>query len=110
MRANSIELKFIEISNEFFNCENQLQISSLSILENLLMYPNPSSFYVTLSSLEDLAFFSTKYTLYNSYGVPVKQGKLETNILQVDDLENGVYILEIIASSSFSRGKLVIQH
>ena len=108
--ANKNNFLYIEISNEFFNCENQLQISSLSILENLFIYPNPSSFYVTLSSLEDLAFFSTKYTLYNSYGVPVKQGKLETNILQVDDLENGVYILEIIAPSSFSRGKLVIQH
>lgn len=61
--------------------------------ELMLLYPNPSDKYITIS-LEDLQ--SVSYAIFNKSGKCAKSGFVsqQSNQIHIDDLVNGTYILK----------------
>ncbi|WP_299105857.1 GEVED domain-containing protein [uncultured Tenacibaculum sp.] len=59
----------------------------------LTTFPNPASDFVTVklsSKAENLS-----YTMINSLGATIKQGKLDSSTIDVSDLHTGIYILQV---------------
>ncbi|WP_107039635.1 fasciclin domain-containing protein [Brumimicrobium mesophilum] len=60
-------------------------------LENISVYPNPTTSLITVENFENL-----DYTIINLNGEIVKSGKLNNNKIEVENLNNGIYYLNII--------------
>lgn len=72
---------------------SSISLSSLGIKtfekENFSLYPNPSSDYITISSLQKFK----KFCIYNELGTIIKNGELNSEMIPIQDLSNGVYLL-----------------
>ncbi|QLH53520.1 MAG: hypothetical protein CH6_1577 [Candidatus Kapaibacterium sp.] len=85
--------------------ENILHTSVDSNIEPnvLTLYPNPAKDYLYIDNL-DKDFFFSEFQIYNTLGKIVCEGKLQTNRIDVSNLEEGVYFIKISA-----KGKIVYQ-
>jgi hypothetical protein len=72
-----------------------------------LVYPNPSSDFVTVSGIENLAEWNLK--LYSPLGQLISNSP-QQSILQVANLAEGTYILEIATPTFTTRKKLMVSH
>lgn len=83
----------------------------LSYIENqkddLKIYPNPCNDFVTIDTKE----IGSTSALYNSIGQLIETFKLnfETNLLNVSNLENGIYFLNIEMNGNILRKKIIKQ-
>ncbi|AWM13243.1 secretion protein [Flavobacterium sediminis] len=57
----------------------------------ITLYPNPTSSILNITGLSN----SSAFTIYNLLGQPVKKGNAENNMINVESLEQGHYIIEI---------------
>jgi hypothetical protein len=72
----------------------------------LKMYPNPVKdgyFYI------DTNLNATKVKIFNMAGILVRDLSIVNNKVNVSDVENGVYLIQIKADSKTYRGKFMIQ-
>lgn len=74
----------------------------------LLIYPNPATSFIRFSNNSISA--STKYQLINEYGQLVSSGTLNKglNILNINHLTNGIYILRVLNAGSAVVGKVMV--
>jgi len=71
---------------------------------NIDIYPNP-----TVDFLRVQGFERGSYTIFDSKGAVIKQGLINgTREINLADLENGVYILNVRNDESFSNARFVI--
>jgi len=63
------------------------------LVNNLIMYPNPTSDYLNLSSLE--SFNQPKFAIYDMQGRLIKDGAIEGSNINVTTLASGTYILKV---------------
>lgn len=76
---------------------------TVGIIENAIdkqvnIFPNPSSNYIKIESINDLR----SVTLYSCLGNIIKMEMLNDNMLDVSKLNNGIYFLKL----DFSNGSL----
>ncbi len=63
---------------------------------NINIYPNPTSGKITIPN----EFVINEYSIYSLTGKLIKRGKLNTNEIQVTELNSGIYILKIKDNNS----------
>jgi len=84
---------------------------SLTILENWQtptenwFYPNPAKTHIIIKEIENLKEFK----IFGLNGQIVKQGILNNNLVNTQDLSPNFYILEVVNDESSYRSKLIIQ-
>lgn len=79
--------------------------------QNCFIYPNPASEKLYIGS--EIDDHKTKViSIYNSTGIKVKHFNLNPNQKEVciQDLSNGIYIVEIFSNGNSSRHELIIQN
>lgn len=74
-------------------------------LKNCKVYPNPTTGLVYISH-KDLV---KKYELYNQLGQIIKQEKVNSEIISLDEFQPGIYFLKLINESSIETIKLIKQ-
>lgn len=77
-------------------------------LENIKVYPNPASNFVTIESANQ---FNANILILDTRGALVKQFNLTNTSERIDvsDLSNGIYHIRVISSEGLVQYKLVIQ-
>lgn len=86
------------------------EIDELNKSIGLTMFPNPASDFVTLN-LDNCSNSNLPLKIYNVVGTLVKSEILEQNNSQINigDLSNGVYMVEIKSKDCIVKQKLIIQ-
>ena len=72
-----------------------------NLFDNLLVYPNPSSDFIYLNTN-----FSLDYTLYNSIGQKISNGKADYEI-DISNLQSGVYYISFKKDSQTTIRKII---
>lgn len=87
-----------------------VSLNELMLNKQAKLYPNPASDFVTLNT-ENIGNEFIIITVYNLVGALVKSEQLNKPNQQfnVEDLSNGVYIIEIKQKESTENKKLIIQ-
>lgn len=73
-----------------------LDTPDLSIVDTILIYPNPSSDYIRFTK-SDLV---SKIILYNSIGQKTKLDRDSSNKIDVSGLSNGLYVVQFITNQN----------
>ena len=74
-----------------FNCQT-LSITENIITNKLIVFPNPSSDYIKISSL----IKASNYKIYNQLGTEITRGVISPNEkININHLANGLYFLKI---------------
>ncbi|WMI69098.1 FG-GAP-like repeat-containing protein [Mangrovimonas sp. YM274] len=76
-----------------------------SIVDNLIIYPNPTKDLLHLSSMSQLD--NTVYTVFDLQGKRVLNAKLTSNTIDVSNLANGNYILRLVNNRSIKTQKFI---
>jgi PKD repeat protein len=88
-----------------------IQIGALSINENAVgnfkFYPNPTTNQITLKV--DNQLLGSVYTIYDTVGKSVLNGKInsELNVIDLGNLSNGVYIIEVASEGNYFKNKFI---
>lgn len=88
-----------------------IQIGALSINENSVgnfeFYPNPSTNQITIKVDNEL--LGSVYTIYDTIGKSVLNGKIssELNVIDLGNLSNGVYIIEVASEGKYFKNKFI---
>lgn len=93
--GTDLELNDTGPDSDFFIAKYQPQIVDVGVdnhdLENVKIYPNPTSGMIILQSETGLI----DYTLYDLQGRTIEQGSLESNQIDLSGMESGVYVLRV---------------
>lgn len=73
-------------------------------LQKVAVYPNPANDFLQVSNVEVL----TGYELYNHLGQMIRKDKLNSNLINIQDLQAGIYVLKL-ANDSDSIVKRIIK-
>jgi len=101
-------------TNKTYLLTPQLQVgiaeARYNSVANISYYPNPSSGLVTVK-LNKMNTSDFALNIYNLMGELVKSEKLKENLQQIniEDLSNGIYIVEIKSKELIDMQKLIIQ-
>lgn len=99
--------------NMLYDNVSLLDLGYISNVENLKsdrklckIYPNPSDgvFYIANFSGKNPSF-----EVYNSIGMLVKSGDMNTNVLDLTDMDEGIYFINVASDSGIETHKLVIK-
>ena len=88
-----------------------IQVGALSINENAVgnfeFYPNPTTNQITLKV--DNQLLGSVYTIYDTIGKSVLNGKIssELNVIDLGNLSNGVYIIEVASEGNYFKNKFI---
>ena len=87
---NSVTLTVTDYAGNSSTCEALVTVEpglsvTDNIVQNLIVYPNPSSDFIYLNT-----DFVMDYTVYNSIGQKIAEGKTDREI-NISDLQLGVY-------------------
>jgi PKD repeat protein len=88
-----------------------IQIGALSINENAVgnfkFYPNPTTNQITIKV--DNQLLGSVYTIYDTVGKSVLNGKIssELNVIDLGNLSNGVYIIEVASEGNYFKNKFI---
>ncbi|MCX6230302.1 MAG: T9SS type A sorting domain-containing protein [Bacteroidetes bacterium] len=74
------------------------------------VYPNPATDYIIMN-IKDLNTTSVNLNIYNMMGKLLSSKFIKTDQQQIDvsDLSNGIYIIEIKSKNGYAKQKLIIQ-
>ncbi|PKR81378.1 hypothetical protein CW751_04800 [Brumimicrobium salinarum] len=73
-------------------------------LANISIYPNPTTKAIKISNFENAA-----YKIFNSAGEIVKDGIIDNNVIQVENIKNGTYFLHIIEENNVYTSQFIKQ-
>jgi len=86
-------LYFLEI-----DCGNTLSTEHFDLIDKIILYPNPSSDFIQISSLIE----TKKYQIYNSLGTLISSDIISANEnINIINLTNGLYFLKLENGSTF---------
>ncbi len=86
-------------------------IAETSQLNNILVYPNPASNQITIDFGNTPGNVSAM--LFNSQGQLIKEtlpGSTSVTTLNVQDLANGIYLLQVAIDNSIYQQKIIVNH
>jgi len=104
-RNNLINNKGWIITGYVYNsqCESALSVKELTKSQDLNIYPNPASDFIYIKNLKD----AENYKILDMSGRIVAQGKLDDNEIDIKNLQEGNYILQIKSKESIKNFKFV---
>jgi PKD repeat protein len=88
-----------------------IQVGALSINENAVgnfeFYPNPTTNQITIKV--DNQLLGSVYTIYDTIGKSVINGEIssELNVIDLGNLSNGVYIIEVASEGNYFKNKFI---
>jgi PKD repeat protein len=88
-----------------------IQVGALSINENAVgnfeFYPNPTTNQITIKV--DNQLLGSVYTIYDTIGKSVLNGEIssELNVIDLGNLSNGVYIIEVASEGNYFKNKFI---
>ena len=94
------------------NCDNfTTNILELNGRNQLKIYPNPASDFLTIEIPKNI-LEEYNYTIINQTGKKVAQGKINSNLSQIDvsAYSAGKYILTLQNSKSIITGHFILRH
>ena len=104
----------ISIHSNSVDCNSKEEVTELcadGIHEisnyDFLIYPNPAKDKITISSTEEIII--SKIIIYNAVGQEVLNIKDPNNIINISNLIQGIYAIEIIVNESKTKKKLIIK-
>jgi hypothetical protein len=93
----------------YVNVIPQTGITESSINKSFLIYPNPASVYLTLRFAQNISKAEIKiYNLLGELKSTSRKSSTESNI-NISDLSNGVYIIEVTTERNIMRQKFIKQ-
>jgi hypothetical protein len=72
-----------------------------------LLAPNPASEFIQLPIASAKQQSAISYQIYNINGQRVKSGSISTGIIDVDALESGVYLVQVISDCLIEQHKFI---
>lgn len=96
---NNVKAFAIIVSNVITTTETE------SRYDELVVYPNPTSDKLFVSKKSE----NTAYTIFNSLGAEIEKGTVSGNSINVSQLDNGVYHLQLSGNDKTSRMKFIKQ-
>lgn len=83
--------------------------TNTAAIERANIYPNPASSFVSIKSTNSASF---EIQFYNLNGAKIYSEKTEDHIINLDlsDLENGIYLIQVITAEGIETKKLMVQH
>ncbi|MES2655131.1 MAG: T9SS type A sorting domain-containing protein [Bacteroidota bacterium] len=92
---NFCPFKSLSIKGINIKVENPLGVKAIAAENDLMVYPNPSQSWVTLTHKTNLA--GKKYVVLSVDGQQVLNGKMNAfeTMINIESLANGVYLIEI---------------
>ena len=103
-RNNLINNKSSTITEDSYDdkCASALSVNDFS-KDNLLIYPNPTSDFIYVKNLKD----AKSYKIFDSSGRLVSQRKLNEDKIDVRNLTEGNYLLEIKSKAFLKNLKFI---
>jgi len=80
------------------NCETQLNIDEVNA-EHLLVYPSPSLDVIFVEGVNENESFS----IVNALGEVILVGKFNSNSIDIESLEEGIYFLSVESTNSVQK-------
>jgi len=106
----------VEIHDNATGCNSQAEVDTacahvwlpdISIEPEISIFPNPAKDILTISNTTGVSI--EEAIIYNQTGQKVFEGKLLNNTIDVSDLQQGMYIVEIVGEGWSVREKLIVQ-
>ena len=96
---------------------NQLSCFPIAVSEqqsdkNITLFPNPAKQFIQLQIPNPIATTLYKYSIHDVFGRSILSGTMHSSntTIEVDDLENGVYFIEVSSDEKRSCMKFIVQH
>lgn len=80
-------------------------INEIDIPNTIFVFPNPTTDLIYFDNISPLRI--STYKIYEEIGKLVKEGNIENNSVEVKDLTNGLYFIQVISENKTSFGKFV---
>ncbi len=105
----------IDIENNKSGCNNQEEVeiactvivSNINTTPNFIIFPNPAKNKIFISSDNNLLV--KEVTIYNMVGQKMQHINGNSKIIDISNLRNGIYIIEIVTKEYKLRNRLIIQ-
>ncbi len=98
---NKEELKQIFLNNILLS-----NVETLSNSNSLGLYPIPSKDFIFID-ISNYHYFTASYQIINVLGKVVQEGNLVSNLINLEDLDSGVYYMKIITNQKIFSQKFV---
>ncbi len=86
------------------NCNLSIDVPSAS--GDMVLYPNPARTQFSIQSQQPLS----RYQIFDVQGRNIQHGQLNTNPIDISNLENGVYLIKVISQNQHTQVlKLVVE-
>lgn len=72
--------------------------------QNLKVYPNPADAYIIIEGGDKF----TTYTIYDSHGKEVKRGISKSEVIDIEGLDDGIYLIKLRSEGSVGVGRFVV--
>lgn len=96
------------VSSDSLDCEFAIDGIVNSLNNEVTAYPNPANRKITINAKDDIAF---EFSIIDFLGKKIRTNKIiRTNIIEVSDLPNGIYFLEIKYKNQIFFKKQLIIH
>ncbi len=104
---------YVAISGNATGCASQSEVEAECLVKidhqikpNIIIYPNPAEKEIRIS---DNNIIINEIVIYNQLGLEVLHKKDLSNRVDISELVQGIYILELISNGSKTRQKLIIK-
>ena len=105
----------IEIHDNATGCNSQeeveeacaVSVENINPEDEIYIFPNPATRQLTISSKDGTTI--EEVIIYNQTGQKVLVEKPVSNIIDISQLQPGMYIIEVVSGQRKVRGKLVIE-
>jgi hypothetical protein len=105
----------ISIFNNAPGCNSQeeveeaweLSVESINPIDEISIFPNPANRELTISSKDGTTI--EKVIIYNQTGQIVQKEKPANNIIDISELQPGMYLIEVVSGQKKIREKLIIK-
>lgn len=86
--------------------QNNVGISQIENKNNIFIYPNPASNYVFINSYDQIQ----RITIFDINGKRIEQFSMDSNkSIDISEIPNGFYFLEISTDKDISKHKIIIK-
>jgi len=104
-----------QLALEFYTCADSFNVGienpSNTYTKNnmLLVMPNPTAHYVQFITTNG-PIADALLNIYSVDGMLVRKENIQSNIIDVSTLNNGMYIIQLFVNNNLFTGKIIVQH